>query len=519
MNNNDHSVPGKLSRREFLGSSVAALGTLATFSPTFSSASTTFELQSALKTKLTVKFIVNGCIHEAAYEGSCRVGELGNLTQEAERKALQDDFIRLQNELKTVPFPPQIELLEPTAMHLWVEKGNPDIMLKDDQLNKLAQDDLKTDVYVVTGGGLPQYTGLRIAEQYHKPVILANTAGWGLDLPAGLRRYGLEGFYVPDWADLKQLLHLMAVRKSIRQTKILNVTNFPEVVPKGVVSSIVDLDFLQQKYGIGYQNVNYDEFFSEMDLTVKENTILAEAEKIASELMANANNNNMTREDIVNSLLFYFNTKKIMHKYACNAFTIECFELCSSLHPWNRRFTPCLTHALLKDAGFASACEKDLNALIAMMVEMYLARKAVYMGNPDINVKENILTIHHSVASRQLKGIEQPMTPYEITSFTQAGFGATLRYDFSQDSGEPVTVSRFDPSATKLLVSKGTVIGGSGLDGCGCAQTVNIRIPNGKQLLRKQQDFGHHLALVFGDYIDEIDLLGELMGFEVVNVS
>jgi hypothetical protein len=35
-------------------------------------------------------------------------------------------------------------------------------------------------------------------------------------------------------------------------------------------------------------------------------------------------------------------------------------------------------------------------------------------------------------------------------------------------------------------------------------------------LYYKEMDFGHHLAVVYGDYVEDIQALGEIMGFEVV---
>lgn len=518
MGNSPAKNTGKMSRREFLETSAVTMGTLASLPLTSPVFSTNLKNSSAIDTKLGVKFIVNGALHEAAYEGSCRVGDLINLSYEAESASLKESFKKFKMQLKTLQFPPEAELLEPVTMNLWIEEGNPEIMLKEEQLEKLKPDDPKTDLYVVVKGGLPQYTCLKIAERYKKPVVLARTAGWGIDMPAGLRRKGLEGFYAQSWDDLNRLIRLMTVRKAVQQTKILNVTNFFDRVPLGVVSSIIDLDFVKDHYGIDYQNVDYAEFFSEMDQVVKRKAIKMEAEKIGDKLIRNASKTNMDREDVINSVLFYLTTRTMMDKYNCNAFIIECFELCSSLNPCNRRFTPCLTHALLKDGGCPSACEKDLNALLTMMVEMYLSKKAAYMGNPDIDVKENILSLHHSDASKKLRGFDQPDSPYELKSFTKSGFGATLRYDFNRDKDEMVTVARFDPSAAKLLMTKGTILSGSGLDGYGCAQRVNIQIPDGKDFLHKQQDFGHHLTLVLGDYTEEIKRLSEIMDFEVVAV-
>jgi len=268
-----------------------------------------------------------------------------------------------------------------------------------------------------------------------------------------------------------------------------------------------------------YTYLDYQKFFGKMDKIVEDSTIQNDADSIADLLMNNAISNNMTKEDIKYSVLFYLTANRIMSEYDCNAFTIECFELCVSLNTWNRRFTPCLAHALLKDTGYPSACEGDVNAFLAMIIQMYLSRKAVYMGNPTIDKKNDILNIHHSVASLKMKGVDNNIeSPYEIHSFTESGFGATLRHDFNKDIGETVTVGRFDPSGTKILITKGEIIGGGGLEGYACAQNVDIKIPNGYEFWRESQNFGHHLALVYGDYINKIRDLGDIMNFEVVAI-
>jgi len=503
-----------MTRRTFMGTTAAALGAASAHGAGRSPVPETFASASPVDTRLGVKFIYNGIIHEAAFEGSCRHGDLKGLGREAETAALDKRFARFAKEVGALELPPNVDILKPVSMNLWVEKGNPEIVLETKHLKKLAADADSADLYVVTGGGLPQYTCLRIAETYGKPVVLARTAGWGLDAPAGLRRLGYEGYYESEWDGVVRLIRAMSARKAMGRTRILNVTNFIDQVPKGVVSSIIDLDALKSKYGVGLKFMNYDDFFRRMDGVSADKETRAQAQELAGRLIAGADSSNMTREDMVNSLLFYLTVRRVMEETGCNAFTIECFELCSSMQPWHRRFTPCLTHALLKDEGYPSACEKDLNALLAMLVEMVLARKAAYMGNPDIDVKENILTLHHSDAGRRLRGLAGPDSEYGIHSFTESGFGATLRYDFNREAGEPVTVARFDPTATRLLAARGTVIDGSGLEGYGCAQRVRIRLSDGAEFQRAQQDYGHHLAMVLGDVIAEIRDLADMMKFK-----
>jgi L-fucose isomerase-like protein len=434
----------------------------------------------------------------------------------AETEAMKNGLENLKQEVAGFSFSPGIQMLDPQGIYLCVEKGNPEIMMKDQELFKLNNDDSETDVYVVTGG-LPQFTCVRIAETYKKPVIFLSSAGWGLDVPGGVRAIGYESFYVQDMAQLNELLVVFKARKAFQHTRFLNVTNF-DVVPKGVISSVSDIDFIKEKYGMDYHTVNYQEFFTDMDDLIKDKEIRQKSEKLAQELITGAGASNMSKDDVINSFNFYLTVLHFFNKYDCNAFGVECFELCSSMHPWNRRFTPCMTHSLLKNEGFPSACEKDLNALLAMAVMMYVSYKPAYMGNPDLDLQKNIITLHHSDSPTRMTGLDKPSDYYEIKSFTEAGFGATLSYDYEAHKGQTITLARFDPSAKKILVIPGEISGGSGMDGFGCSQRVSITVADARETMRRMQDFGHHLSMVYGNCVEQVRDLGELMGFEVVMV-
>jgi hypothetical protein len=467
-------------------------------------------------TTLAVKFVHTGVIHEEAYEGSCRHGKLEYMTMEAETRAMEQGLKQLRQNVGDYAFGPGIKVLNPQGIYLWVEKGNPEIMLKDDELHILDGDDPDTDVYVVTGG-LPQFTCVRIAETYKKPVMFLSPSGWGLDVPGGIRALGYESFYVQDHNQLRDLLMVFKARKAFRHTRFLNVTNF-DVVPKGVISSVNDLDSIRERFGMKYHTVDYQEFFSEMDALVKNAEINRKAEKLAGELLDGAGASNMSKEDIVKSFHFYLAVLHFFERYDCNAFGVECFELCSSMNPWNRRFTPCMTHSLLKNEGFPSSCEKDLNALLSMAVMMYVSNKPAYMGNPDIDLENNAIILHHSDSPTRMSGFGQRDDYYEIKSFTEAGFGVTLRYDYAAHMGQQVTLSRFDPSARRMLVIPGEISGGGGMEGFGCSQSVTISVSDSRECMRTMQDFGHHLSMVYGNCTEQIRDLGELMDFDVLMI-
>jgi hypothetical protein len=509
----NHTNNSGISRRDFLATSSFAVGGL-TLLPSFVTRihnDLGLHLESAMNTKIGVKFINGGIVHEDAWEGSCRWGDLKNMTKEAEINYIENGMKQLKADLSTLHIPSEVNVLDPVSMYAYVEKGNPDIMLHDEQLDMLAHDEGKTDLYVV---GSP-FIGYRIAQRYRKPVCILQKAGWGVDGPGGIRHLGVDAFHATTWDELFDVTRVMFAKKAFANTRLLSITNFPDRVPYGVVSGITDLDSVQAKFGMGYEFMDYKDFFGFMDSMEKDNEMVTYADKVASELVANATSSNMTKESIARSVMFYLTTLKMMQKQKCNAFTIECFELCSSLNPWNRKFTPCLNNALMKDSGIPSACEGDINALLAMMVEMYLSGKATYMGNPDIDKDNNLLQLHHSVASLKMLGFEQQSTPYQIHSFMNAGYGTTLRHDFANHVGEAVTVGRFDPSASRMLITSGKITDGSGLEGSGCAQNVTMKIPDGRKFWKASHNYGHHLAFVYGNYVNQIEDLGGLMGFEV----
>ena len=114
------------------------------------------------------------------------------------------------------------------------------------------------------------------------------------------------------------------------------------------------------------------------------------------------------------------------------------------------------------------------------------------------------------------KGLDEPDLPYEIRDFTVGGWGATIRYGFSQDIGAPVTLARFDPTGTRVLVVGGEIAGSAGVDQVGCALSAHIKVRDIVDLFHKEMGLGHHLAVVYGDYVQDIKEPGEIMGFEVV---
>jgi hypothetical protein len=458
--------------------------------------------------KVNVKPVFAQLIHSGPYEGPCRVGRKEDLTPDVERQRGRAQFEAFARGLRE-NLGPDARLLEPVYME-WSD----DFVFPQAELAKLEPDVHDADLILVGTSGLGQYPSIHIAHRYAKPV---GRMGWvgSVDTAAYLRSRGLEGYAFLDYEHLKRVLSLLKVRKAFRRTRILVAGDGNTRVPTGVVSSIWDLERLKRRYGVDYTCVSAMDLIRGMDGFGEAGR--KQAEELTSRLIENAEDVHMSREDVLYSVKFYLAAKKALDRYECNAFVIPCFEVCVKQVLNERRVTFCLTHSLLKDEGIPSACEADTNVLMAIALLMYLSGKSAYMGNSYlVDREEDILAVHHDVPGLKMKGLDEPDLPYEIRNFTVGGWGATIRYDFSHDIGAPVTLARFDPTGTKVLVVKGEIAGGDGFDQVGCSLSAHIKVRDIVDLFRKELDFGHHLAMVYGDYAEKVKELGQMMGFEVV---
>lgn len=70
--------------------------------------------------------------------------------------------------------------------------------------------------------------------------------------------------------------------------------------------------------------------------------------------------------------------------------------------------------------------------------------------------------------------------------------------------------------AEKIMVAKGTVLGGFGYTTTGCSEGVYFEVADKYEYFHKQAKFGLHMPLVFGDHIEDVKMLGEVLGMEVV---
>jgi L-fucose isomerase-like protein len=485
-------------------------------------------INKGIDLKLNVKPSYFHLIHESAYEGPCRTGIGEQLTKEFDQKIGEEKFKNFKNVLNTVFSTDYINMLEPEYL-TWTDE----FILREKEIKKLTNDLNEADLFLFDGV-FHQYPASEIAIRFKKPVGVIGCCASD-DTTASLRPKGLEAYGYIDPEDASRHMPLLRVKKAIRNTKVLVVLK-KEIISKGVLSTITDLEKLKVKLGVNFIYINAEELFDDVRAIRGEQK--QRAEVITDELINNAERNTMTRENIQKSVEFYIVIRDVLEKYECNAFTMPCFEVCATrVFNDEFHFTPCLAHSLLKEEGIPSACESDINALMAMNILINLTRKAPHMGNThpvaheektdqsipsglevisEIKNKKNIISTWHAVPTRKMKGINKGFMPYNIQSFTQSGWGATLRYDYNRDKGEKITLLRLHPTGEKMFAVKGKIVAGAGLDTVGCPTGLYWKVSDVKDFFKKQLDFGHHYAWVYGDYIEQLKDLEKVLGLEVV---
>jgi L-fucose isomerase-like protein len=474
--------------------------------------------------KVNVKLIYYALIHQGIWEGPCRYRG-GGVGPEKEMEGNRSRFKELVPEFKK-NLSSDANMLEPVYYEF---PEFHDITRHD--LLELEGDKEDVDLYVVTGTNLAQYLASIIGDIYKKPV-----AHWR-DTAAYLRSRGLEGYVAGDYGGMDKLIALLRARKAFQQTNILLITDlgipgYPQT------SAVRDFEDLNKRFGMGTTIIGFQELANERERIMNNHNSMTQVEKLTDKLINNARNVHIGKKEFIGDVLVYQSVKNLMKKNNCNAFSLECFEWCGSRQPDMWKAVPCLTHSLLRDEGYPSACEGDISALLALDVFMGLSKTSAFMGNMNYTAKNRKrewvteqwvngvdtegekLWVGHNVPALKMLGFEKPDLPYEIRNFIMAnddslGWGGTIKVDFTKIKEKTVTIGRFDPLATKMLVTKGEVVGMRGFDNPGCCTGAIINVPDPKGYEKKSSDYGHHFALTYGDYTQELIDLADMLKIKI----
>jgi hypothetical protein len=455
-------------------------------------------------------------IHTGVWEGPCRFNVQ---SPSEEMAAAQKSFKEWAADIKTNGLgldAEDVTILEP--VHITFSE---DFVLKPQELYKLKKDSLEIDVFFIAPHG-SSIASFDIGKEFHKPIILRGLNCRTVDICAYSRSNGIEVFVPHNTKELCKLISLLCARKAFVQTRVLMPTDrgLPAVAS---LTGINEPEKLRERFGIEVIRISYRELADEMERVMDSAPETDTARQLAQQLIEGANKTYLEDKYVVRSMKFYSTVRNLMRRHHCNAFTIECFEFCSSRLPDKWDITPCVIHTLLKDQDIASACEADLGALLSMRLLMSVAKKSSHLGNMFLR-EPNILVINHSAPGIKMNGFSEPGLPYQLSRFVHSGWGTKAVVDFMNNPEKRVTVARMNPTATKVLLLKGRLVGSSGWgeDMLGCSVEAHVKpVDSGDAavFVRKQKDYGNHLIWTYGDYADDMVQLCNIIGLEAEVVS
>ena len=331
--------------------------------------------------------------------------------------------------------------------------------------------------------------------------------------------------------------------------RILCLSRFGSERNGSALDNFVDYETVNQRLGVNFVFSNIHEYLdqthpyeSEKNYTLPGRAALNPTEgdmdeiyRITDKLISEAVECGMEREEVARSVTAYYVVEKMLDAYECNAFMAICPDACATRRLNQERFTFCLTHSLHHGMGIPSGCEYDGPAVVSMAILGALGHKPTFMGNTthqlwfgegvgtrgreveaSSDLPPNTIVTWHAVTNPYMRGFGEPANEYLLHPFTWSGFGATMRCDFSEDIGQVVTMCRIDPACSKMLVAKGTIAGGIGYRAEGCNIGVYLTVEDEREFYKKQLLVGNHVPLVYGDCFDEVCMLGEILGLEVL---
>ena len=397
---------------------------------------------------------------------------------------------------------------------------NEDFVIHDNVWEEALAEDEKVDIYLVCGLRISGYFTVELASRTAKAIAFvpheaSHSPCDDVDMSAHLLAMGRKDVYPCRYMDdFVKAVDVLRVKKLLKNLKIFFPLKNAQLT-FGCQSSYLTLDGITQQFGTRFSHINAEQVFDEIDALTPEEK--AEASHMADELVSSAKGVHMPAEYVKNDMEFYVAIKKLMAHHGCNAFTIPCFEVCATRQLNARKFTFCLAKSILTEDGIPAACAGDVGSVISKAILMAVSNAAPYMGNTLVwNPEENEVRTLHDVPTRYMKGYDKPALPVELVSFAMDGWGTTLRYDFAQDVGETITAINLSPDMKKIMIVKGEITGCDNYLVPECKLAVRYKVADTKHFHDCQKYVGHHFALVYGDYGDQIAEAAEALGLEVM---
>ena len=340
--------------------------------------------------RLNVKPIFLTLYHEYVFEGPCRFGEGIQLEKEFDLHMAAEKFKGWYAQLQAAMPENVVNLLEPVK----VERDE-NFLTKDEMIDKLAEGSEEVDLYFIGYASRPYDLALEFAQRVGKPCAITQACCASAITSAEFLARGLEFYSFEDWEDATEYMTVLRARKVMKDSKILAATRMTSTVSVSAPDSTIDPEKITERFGTRIRYVSAHELLDQisyddpmenyctpgrkgLNLTAEDEKII---DKETDELIAGAEECEMTREMVKKSVEANYGIQKFLDAYECNCFTAPCPDLCATRRLNQKQFTMCLNHSLNNEQGIPSACEYDLGAVVSKLMLQAIGRRPSYMGN------------------------------------------------------------------------------------------------------------------------------------------
>ena len=316
----------------------------------------------------------------------------------------------------------------------------------------------------------------------------------------GAERWQREDLFIAlDYKDIRRMLRVLEVKKSLAETRIV-LFGFP---PSWHLRWYVfpDLEAVRRRLGVQFIPVELREL-----IELVQNVAPDEAALVANSWMGRAEQViEPTEKHLQESAAVYLAMRQVMERTGARAMAINCLEIAQSRKFAGQIINPCMGMLHLRDQGLPSGCEMDIPGLLTMILLGSLSQKPAFLGNVvHADPVSNTIKLSHCILPTRMHGFDKDPLPYLLRDYHGLrGVTAFTRVP----SGLTVTLARADRNLERMVALTGKILAGE--DTTFCRNTLSIQVHNVRDFV--QQAEGNHHALVFGDYLDDMQTLCALL--------
>lgn len=189
---------------------------------------------------------------------------------------------------------------------------------------------------------------------------------------------------------------------------------------------------------------------------------------------------------------------------------------------WLPKGFPCLGFTRLRDSGVPAACEGDMDSLLTMILFQYAIDRAGFQGNATFDTSRNALWTAHCTAPLKMEGVNGKQAPYLLRGHSEVG-GSGCVPEVQYRLGETVTRTKFVNLDT-ILISTGKIIEvpPRSVHGCRTQIVTEVRdaakmAANWSSVLETEDAMTLlHRVVFYGDHMDTARHMSRLMGLKIV---